>query len=112
MPASRLIKRHPGDHIPSEGKNDTMKIVPTLAAAGLMIAGVAFDAQAMPTAPITTDQVPGVRLVAGGCGIGWHRGPYGGCRRNFGGWGPGYGYGYRRCWWRPTPWGPRRVCRW
>jgi hypothetical protein len=89
-----------------------LKIVPTLAAAGLMIAGVAFDAQAMPTAPITTDQAPGVTLVAGGCGWGAHRGPWGGCRRNWGGWGPGYGYGYRRCWWRPTPWGPRRVCRW
>lgn len=29
----------------------------------------------------------------------------------------GYGYGYgrghmvRRCWFRDTPWGPRRVCR-
>jgi hypothetical protein len=28
-----------------------------------------------------------VTLVAGGCGIGFHRGPYGGCIRN------GYGYG-------------------
>jgi hypothetical protein len=24
-----------------------------------------------------------VVLVAGGCGLGMHRGPYGGCRRNF-----------------------------
>jgi hypothetical protein len=24
-----------------------------------------------------------VIAVAGGCGIGWHRGPYGGCRRNY-----------------------------
>jgi hypothetical protein len=49
--------------------------------------------------------------VAGGCGPGWHRGPWGGCRRNWGGaWafaGPG-----PRCWVRGTPWGPRRVCRW
>lgn len=91
-----------------------MKIVPTLAAASLMIAGVVFDAQAMPAAPIVTDQAPGVTLVAGGCGWGWHRGPWGGCRRNWGGpgYGYGYGYGYRRCWWRPTPWGPRRVCNW
>ena len=22
--------------------------------------------------------------AAGGCGVGWHRGPYGGCRRNAG----------------------------
>lgn len=87
------------------------KIVPTLAAASLMIAGFVFDAQAMPTAPIATDHAPGVTLIAGGCGPGWHRGPYGGCRPNWGGYG-GWGPGYRRCWWRPTPWGPRRVCNW
>jgi hypothetical protein len=29
------------------------------------------------TAPSTVIQ------VAGGCGPGWHRGPYGGCRRNW-----------------------------
>ncbi len=84
------------------------KIIPTLAAAGFMLAGVAFDAQAMPAAPVGGDQAPGLTLIAGGCGPGWHRGPYGGCRRNWG-WG---GPGWRRCWWRPTPWGPRRVCRW
>ena len=32
-------------------------------------------------------------LVAGGCGIGFHRGPYGGCIPN--GYGYGGGYGYR-----------------
>jgi hypothetical protein len=41
---------------------------------------------------------PYVTLVAGGCGIGFHRGPYGGCRPNGYGYGvvgvPGYGYGY------------------
>ncbi|MGZ3360975.1 MAG: GCG_CRPN prefix-to-repeats domain-containing protein, partial [Xanthobacteraceae bacterium] len=36
---------------------------------------------------------------AGGCGPGWHRGPWGGCRRNFG---PGW-----RCIWRYG----RRFCR-
>ncbi len=42
------------------------------------------SAQAMPVAPgksavsSSSDTV----LVAGGCGRGWHRGPYGGCRRN------------------------------
>lgn len=24
-----------------------------------------------------------ITQVAGGCGAGWHRGPYGGCRRNY-----------------------------
>lgn len=85
-----------------------LKVIPTLAAASFMLVGIAVDAQAMPAAPVTTDQTPGVTLVAGGCGPGWHRGPYGGCRRNWGrGWGPG-----PRCWWRPSPWGPRRTCRW
>ena len=43
-------------------------------------------------------------------------GGYGyGYRRHFGPgfYGPryGYGYGYRRCFIRPTPFGPRRICR-
>jgi hypothetical protein len=28
------------------------------------------------------DDGTAITLIAGGCGIGWHRGPYGGCRRN------------------------------
>ena len=38
--------------------------------------------QAMPLAPLAP-AVPGdaaIIQVAGGCGWGWHRGPYGGCR--------------------------------
>jgi hypothetical protein len=41
-------------------------------------------------------------LVAGGCGIGFHRGPWGGCRPNVSPYWP--------CYWVQTPWGPRRVC--
>lgn len=74
-------------------------------AAGAMIALASFDAEALPLAPLGSEQPLVVTPVAGGCGPGWHRGPWGGCRRN---WGP---VG-RRCWFRPTPWGPRRVCRW
>jgi hypothetical protein len=63
--------------------------------------------------PALADQVPSaITLTAGGCGIGFHRGPYGGCRPN-GGYAYGYHpyarpYGYygRRCWWR----GGVRVC--
>ena len=44
-----------------------------------MIAGVA---QAMPLAPVGPAPADIVQ-VAGGCGLGWHRGPYGGCLRNF-----------------------------
>jgi hypothetical protein len=71
----------------------------------------------MPVAPLT--DVPSViTLTAGGCGIGFHRGPYGGCRPNGGYYAYGYrpyaygyrpyGYGFygRRCWWR----GGVRVC--
>src|SRR3954468_8041240 len=53
------------------------------AGVGLIIALASHDAQAfapmgaMPVAP--TDAT----TVAGGCGWGWHRGPWGGCRRNF-----------------------------
>ena len=37
-------------------------------------------AQAMPIAPLAQDQNTPVIQVFGGCGYGWHRGPYGGCR--------------------------------
>jgi len=69
------------------------------AGVGLMIAVASPDAQAfapmgaMPVAPSD------VSTVAGGCGWGWHRGPRGGCRRNFS---PAW-----RCFWR----GGRRICR-
>jgi len=69
------------------------------AGVGLMIALASHDAQAfapMGAMPATPSDVT---TVAGGCGWGWHRGPWGGCRRNFSaGW---------RCFWR----GGRRICR-
>lgn len=54
-------------------------------------------------------EAPVVR-VAGGCGPGFFRTPYGFCRpfRRF--YGPPRFYG-RRCFLRPTPFGPRRICR-
>jgi hypothetical protein len=35
--------------------------------------------------PLMPAQAPNHELlqIAGGCGPGWHRGPYGGCRRNY-----------------------------
>jgi hypothetical protein len=39
--------------------------------------------QAAPFARLTQGSSPDVIRVAGGCGPGWHRGPYGGCRRNW-----------------------------
>lgn len=38
---------------------------------------------AMPITPSPMAAAPLIVEVAGGCGTGWHRGPYGGCRRNF-----------------------------
>ncbi|QBR70478.1 hypothetical protein CU048_03395 [Beijerinckiaceae bacterium] len=73
-------------------------------AAGCMIALVSFDVGAAPAALFPLEQQSYITQVAGGCGFGWHRGPWGGCRRNWGAW--------RRCFFRPTPWGPRRFCRW
>ena len=45
-----------------------------------MLAGVA---DAMPLAPLAPATNSDIIEVAGGCGPGWHRGPYGGCRRNY-----------------------------
>ncbi len=56
-----------------------------LIAAALLVGALsgAGVANAMPLAPLAP--APGVDVieVAGGCGLGWHRGPYGGCRRNY-----------------------------
>ncbi|MEP9368472.1 hypothetical protein [Xanthobacter sp. VNH20] len=74
-----------------------------LAAAVLFsTAFAAVDAEAFPVQLPPAAATANVIQVAQGCGVGWHRGPYGGCRPN----------APRRCWWRATPWGPRRVCNW
>jgi hypothetical protein len=47
--------------------------------------GLAFSihAQALPLPSVPAQSVASdIVLVAGGCGIGFHRGPYGGCLRN------------------------------
>jgi hypothetical protein len=70
-------------------------------AAGMAL--VATQASAAPIAPLGHEDGQLV-LVAGGCGPGWHRGPFGGCRPNF--------MGPRRCYWVRGPYGrPHRVCR-
>lgn len=59
-----------------------MKILAASALAiGLGLAAVSAS-QAMPTAPLDPARTvsENVIQVAGGCGPGWHRGPYGGCR--------------------------------
>ncbi|MGN1289496.1 MAG: GCG_CRPN prefix-to-repeats domain-containing protein [Bradyrhizobium sp.] len=55
-------------------------------AASVLALGLGFAAtsasQAMPVAPLDQAQAASDNAirVAGGCGPGWHRGPYGGCR--------------------------------
>jgi hypothetical protein len=46
------------------------------------IAGTGI-ANALPLLPPAQAPVADIIEVAGGCGPGWHRGPYGGCRRNY-----------------------------
>ncbi|WP_083786431.1 GCG_CRPN prefix-to-repeats domain-containing protein [Methylobacterium nodulans] len=73
----------------------------------IVIVSAPFRAEALPVS--STDLIGSstkVTPVAGGCGPGWHRGPYGGCRRQ---WRPRGGM--YRCWFVRTPYGPRRVCR-
>lgn len=79
-------------------------IASTFALVGL---SAATPSQAMPFA--TADQGSSmITLTAGGCGAGFHRGPYGGCRVN-GAYHP-YVHPYHpyahRCWWRAGV----RVC--
>jgi hypothetical protein len=40
-------------------------------------------ANAVPMTPLVSAQDSDVIRVAGGCGLGMHRGPYGGCRQNY-----------------------------
>jgi hypothetical protein len=54
-----------------------------LIAAAFLLSTFTGIANAMPLAP--TDSAPNASIirVAGGCGPGFHRGPYGGCLQNY-----------------------------
>ena len=79
-----------------------------ISALSAMFALTTYGAHALPMSPPSRDS-SNIIQVRGLCGLGWHRGPWGECRRN----GVVYAYGpYPRCWWRYTPWGPTRVCGW
>lgn len=76
------------------------------AASALALAATA--SQAMPVSNALDGlSAPPVVLTAGGCGIGFHRGPMGGCRPNGGPWhgpfwrGPGWRF-YNGCWRGPA----------
>ena len=51
-------------------------------AAAFVFGMLASAAQAMPLVPVEPANANVIR-IAGGCGAGLHRGPYGGCLRNF-----------------------------
>lgn len=91
------------------------------AAGAAMLLGLGTaNADAVPFAAATgLSDIPAVTLVSGGCGPFGHRNYFGECRPGGGGFygRPAYGYGYgggyygRRCFIRPGPFGPRRICR-
>ena len=58
-------------------------MIRTIFAAALALSAIAGSAQAMPLAPFGTQANGDVIAIAGGCGAGWHRGPNGGCLKNF-----------------------------
>jgi hypothetical protein len=59
--------------------SDMMKFIPILTAAGIMLAGVTLQAQAMPAAPIAKAQTSNITQVRDGCGHHRYRGPHGHC---------------------------------
>jgi hypothetical protein len=88
-------------------------LLPAALAGAAAIAAPAA-AQTFPSAPPPSSN--NIIAVRGFCGLGWHRGPYGACYRNYV---PylyrAYVYGPRmpaHCWWVRTAYGARRVCAW
>ncbi|MFG1347518.1 hypothetical protein V5F59_21710 [Xanthobacter autotrophicus DSM 431] len=79
------------------------------AAFGLADMGTASAGLPLPTTgrQVASDVAP-VEQVRQGCGIGWRRNAWGGCRRQ---WAPAGPWGANACWYRPGPFGPVRVCR-
>ncbi|CCD98396.1 hypothetical protein [Bradyrhizobium sp. STM 3809] len=56
----------------------------SLLSASLILGALTASASAMPlAAAIDTGSSAHIIQVAGGCGRGFHRGPFGGCRRNW-----------------------------
>jgi hypothetical protein len=82
---------------PQEREISVKLLVASAFAIGLSLAAISASS-AMPLAPLDQSVASDTIRVAGGCGPGFHRGPYGGCRPMFNcppGWHPGpYG---RRC---------------
>ncbi|MGY4463769.1 hypothetical protein ACVWYI_007729 [Bradyrhizobium sp. LB13.1] len=75
----QCVRRRPLKQRHSGGQ-DMMR---TMFAAALALGAITGSAQAMPLAPLGASANGDVIAVAGGCGAGWHRGPNGGCLRNY-----------------------------
>ncbi|AWL99003.1 GCG_CRPN prefix-to-repeats domain-containing protein [Bradyrhizobium amphicarpaeae] len=58
-------------------------MIRTMFAAAFALLAITGVAEAMPLAPLCASTTSDVIAIAGGCGPGWHRGPYGGCLRNY-----------------------------
>ncbi len=90
-------------------------ILAAAAAATLSLGLGTAGADARPLVVLEPAVAPHIVLVGGGCGFGFHRGPYGGCIRS-GGYVvrtvvPVYPVLHRACFTRWTAFGARRVCR-
>lgn len=55
----------------------------TIIATAMLLGTLTGGASAIPLAPVAPTADSNIIRVAGGCGEGWHRGPYGGCLRNY-----------------------------
>jgi hypothetical protein len=55
------------------------RLIATAFILGTLVSG----ANALPLAPVAPASDSNVITVAGGCGAGFHRGPYGGCLQNY-----------------------------
>lgn len=102
-----------------------MRALTLLALVAPALGALAGPAAALP-APRALE-VATVQTVAGGCGVGFHRGPWGGCRVNGAVYvapravvveprpvvvapAPVVVAPVPRCWWRAGPYGAVRVC--
>ncbi|RTL53557.1 MAG: hypothetical protein EKK40_03070 [Bradyrhizobiaceae bacterium] len=96
-------------------------VLAAIGAATLITATAARAAPIQPSVPSVSSEASDIVQVRGFCGLGRHRGPWGGCLPNGVGYayrpyayGPYYAYAgpYGRCWWRAGAYGPVRVCAW
>ena len=75
-----------------------------VAVSGLLGIGSAAAVPISNPASIVDQSASQIELVRQGCGVGFHRGPRGFCRRNIAPRGP---WGRNACWWR----GGVKICR-